>query len=204
MLKPLTLSLSLAVALGASSVSMAGGLFHGSSGCSTCGLASPQGVAPTAQIVPSAQCDTGCGTGGCGFGHKKLFSGFSNWCNKPKCYTYEWVLKKKRVWGHHGGGCNTGGCDTCGTGVYPTAQSVASPQGYSSPQAYGSGQIYGAGQATAAVETAAPAPAGDEAPPAPAAPAPATPEAPPAPAAPAPPAANAPQSSLLFSTPSGN
>ena len=40
MLKPLTLSLSLAVALGFCSVSMAGG--H-DSGCSTCGLASPQG-----------------------------------------------------------------------------------------------------------------------------------------------------------------
>ena len=39
MLKPLTLSLSLAVALGFCSVSMAG--IH--DGCSTCGLASPQG-----------------------------------------------------------------------------------------------------------------------------------------------------------------
>ena len=39
MLKPLTLSLSLAVALGLASVSMAGT----NDGCSTCGLASPQG-----------------------------------------------------------------------------------------------------------------------------------------------------------------
>jgi hypothetical protein len=216
MLKPLTLSLSLAFALGASSVSMAGGLFHGGgSGCSTCGLASPQG-APSAQAAPvaSAQCDTGCGGGGGLCGGKKLFSGFHGWTHKPKCYTYEWVLKKKRVWGHHGGG----GCDTCG-GVYPSAQGgVASPQAIAAPQTYGSGQIsYGAPQATTAVE-AAPAPAGDEAPPAPAAPAaPAAPEAPAAPAppapaapapaapaAPAPPTANAPQSSLLFSTPAGN
>src|SRR5437588_6400277 len=102
MLKPLTLSLSLAVALGACSVSMAG-LFGGGSGCSTCGLASPQSVMPTSQCAaPSPQCDTGCnlgskcgGLGGMcgGLGGKKLFSCF----NKPKCYSYEWVLKKKRV-----------------------------------------------------------------------------------------------------------
>ena len=40
MLKPLTLSLSLAVALGLCSVSKAGGY---DSSCTTCGLASPQG-----------------------------------------------------------------------------------------------------------------------------------------------------------------
>ena len=40
MLKHLTLSLSLAVALGMCSVSKAGGL---DSNCTTCGLASPQG-----------------------------------------------------------------------------------------------------------------------------------------------------------------
>src|SRR5579871_4376912 len=49
MLKPLTLSLGLALALGAASVSKAGG--HGG-GCDTCGLASPQSV------VASPQCDT--------------------------------------------------------------------------------------------------------------------------------------------------
>src|SRR5580704_14588477 len=110
MLKPLTLSLSLAVALGACSVSMAG--LFGGSGCSTCGLASPQGSSPSAQCVtPSAQsCNTGCGLGG----GKKLMAGFHNWCNKPKCYTYEWVLKKKRVWNCHGGSS----CNTCSS-VYP-------------------------------------------------------------------------------------
>src|SRR3974390_1238103 len=58
MLKPLTLSLSLAVALGLSSVSMAG--IH--DGCSTCGLASPQG-GPIASA--QAPCGEPCG-GGCG------------------------------------------------------------------------------------------------------------------------------------------
>ena len=51
MLKPLTLSLSLVVALGASSVSMAG-LFDGHHGA----MASPQGVIASPQeILPSAQ-----------------------------------------------------------------------------------------------------------------------------------------------------
>jgi hypothetical protein len=210
MLKPLTLSLSFALALGASSVSMAGLFDHGS-GCSSC-LASPQGVAPSAQApIASAQCDTGCAPAKkhCGLGG--LFSGL----HKPKCYTYEWVLKKKRVWGH-GGGCGGGGCDTC-SAVYPSAQGpISSPQAYGSGQSYGgtyggssqaygsgqygSGQIYGATTATAPAP--APAPAGDEAPPAPNAPS--APSMPSAPEAPAPPAPNAPQSSLLFSTPSGN
>src|ERR1700756_2881589 len=113
MLKPLTLSLSLALALGACSVSMAG-LFGHDSGCSTCGLASPQGVVtPSAQYAPvaSAQCDTGCTTGcapakSCGL--KNMFSGL----HKPKVYSYEWVLKKKRVWGHKASSCGTVGCDT--------------------------------------------------------------------------------------------
>lgn len=203
MLKPLTLSLSLAFALGASSVSMAGGLFGHDSGCTTCGLASPQGVVtPSAQYAPvaSAQCETPCETPcapakSCGL--KNLFSGL----HKPKVYTYEWVLKKKRVWGHKNP-CSAPSCDTCTTPtVFPSSQGYASPQGYSSPQAYaaptyGSGQAYSAPQATS-VTAPAPAPAGDEAPPAPEAPAPAAP-------APAAPAANAPQSSLLFSTPAGN
>jgi len=54
MLKPLTLSLSLAVALGLCSVSMAG--LHDSN-CATCGLASPQGVVASPQ---------GTYAGGCG------------------------------------------------------------------------------------------------------------------------------------------
>ena len=46
MLKPLTFSLSLAVALGLCSVSMAGG---DDTSCTTCGLASPQGVVASPQ-----------------------------------------------------------------------------------------------------------------------------------------------------------
>lgn len=201
MLKPLTLSLGLALALGFGSVSQAGLFGHDT------GLASPQGVAPSPQYAPvvaSAQCDTGCDVGcapapkSCGL--KNLFSGL----HKPKVYSYEWVLKKKRVWGHKSNPCGTPSCDTCTSTVFPSSQSYASPQGYASPQAYGSGQsysapTYGSGQAYSAPQATSvvtPAPASDEAPPAP--------EAVPAAPAPAAPAANAPQSSLLFSTPSGN
>ncbi|SIO30941.1 hypothetical protein SAMN05444166_3674 [Singulisphaera sp. GP187] len=191
MLKPLTLSLGLALALGFGSVSQAGLFGHDT------GLASPQGVAPSPQYAPvvaSAQCDTGCAPAkSCGL--KNLFSGL----HKPKVYSYEWVLKKKRVWGHKSNACGTPSCDTCGPTVFPSSQGYASPQGYTSPQSYSSPQAYGSGQAYAAPQATSvvtPAPASDEAPPAP--------EVAPTPA-PAPPApANAPQSSLLFSTPSGN
>ena len=117
MLKPLTLSLSLAVALGFCSVSMAGG--HGNDGCTTCGLASPQG-GPIAS--PQGPIASGCDVGDtCGRKKCSLFSGLGghldglhcrlkSLCNPP--VTYEWVLKKKRLWGHHGGGCNDG----CGDG----------------------------------------------------------------------------------------
>src|SRR5208337_3053155 len=83
MLKPLTLSLSLAVALGFCSVSMAG--IH--DGCSTCGLASPQGGP-----IPSAQgpvttcgpiattCETGCAPKKCSLG-----SHFSGLHERLKC-----------------------------------------------------------------------------------------------------------------------
>ena len=54
MLKPLTLSLSLAVALGFCSVSMAG--IH--DGCSTCGLASPQGGPIASAQGPIATCES--------------------------------------------------------------------------------------------------------------------------------------------------
>jgi len=215
MLKPLTLSLSLAVALGASSLSMAGGLFHGAgSGCSTCGLASEQGPAPSAQapVVASAQSE-------CGFAAPKkcnLFSGFHGiHFKKPHLFDvqYEWVLKKKLVWAHKG--CGNVGCGdvSCAPSIMPSSQAVPSSQAYSSgqsviptgqayygnPAPYSSTPVYSAPAAPSA-------PAGDEAPPAPAAapapaPAPAPTEPPPAPAAPA---ANAPQTSLLFSTPSSN
>jgi hypothetical protein len=184
MLKPLTLSLSLAVALGFCSVSMAGG--HGNDGCTTCGLASPQGG-----LYPSAQGMVDCGPAPCAKKHH--FSDFccklKSMCHPPVCY--EWVLKKKRLWGHHGGGCNEG-CST--GGVYPTGQVAPSGQGgYAAPSGQGgygapSGQggysapqsapVYGAGQHT--YRTAKPAPtiasvpaemtpaiAGEEAPPAP-------------------------------------
>jgi hypothetical protein len=192
MLKPLTLSVSLAVALGMSSVSMAG--LH-NKGCSTCGLASPQGPIASSQCaVPSAQ--SACGDVCANPCAKKCcLSGLFK--HKPKTYCYEWVLKKKHCGGLFG---HKGGCDTCGSPVYPSAQ-YASPQAYGSGQAYGTGQVYGAGQTSAAPA----APAGDEAPPPPtptdgAAP----PAGEPAPAPATPPAANAPQSSLLFLAPAGN
>ena len=216
MLKTLTLSLSLAVALGFCSVSKAEGLFHKADGCATCGIASPQGpvVSPQAPAPsPQGECGPVC-SGECGarkkchlFDHlhgmgNKMSCSFTDLCAKlkpkPKCYTYEWVLKKKRVWGHHGGGCGTPGCETCGIA---SPQGGPSPQaGYTSPQAsYGSGQY--AATASMGGMMAAPAPiGGDEAPPAPEV-SPAAPPVPPAP--PAPPAPGA-TSSLLFSTPSGN
>ncbi len=143
MSKPLTLSLSLAVALGLCSVSKAG--LHDSN-CTTCGLASPQGVVAS----PQGSYAGGCGTSSCGGGH--------HWCsnlrNRLGCMfhhqvTYEWVLKKKHSWFNHGG------CNTCGGAapVYATGQAApsgqyAGPSGqYAAPQVYGAGQqVYGAGQ----------------------------------------------------------
>jgi len=192
MSKSLTLSMSLVVALGFSGVVKAA---H-KSGCSTCGLASPQGVVAAPQASAQGYSET-CDT--CAPAKKK-----------PKMYTYEWVLKKKKVHGHKGGAC-----DTCGTGtgtesyVTPSAQ-YASPQGtyaapqalYAAPQAsYAAPQAYGAAQAGSVYPTSemkAPEPVGDAVPPAPSAPAPA------APAAPAPPAPAGAQSSLLFLSPTGN
>jgi hypothetical protein len=125
-----------------------------------------------------------------------MCSGLKSLCTpKPKCYTYTWVLKKKRVWGCHGGGnaCGAPSCETCG--VYPSGQGYAAPsaQGYAAPSGQGyAAPTYGAGQTTAIAPAPAPAiataPTGDEAPPAPEVP-----------------SATGPQSSLLFSTtPSGN
>lgn len=181
MLKPLTLSLSLVVAFGASSLSFAG---H-------------HDAVPSGQCeAPTAQCALPSGQGGCGdicAPKKKCSLGLGNlFKHKPKCYTYEWVLKKKRVWGHHGGNnCNT--CDSCGDATYPTGQILGSPQAAPAPQAaYGASQAsYGAGQA---------APAAVEAPPAPATEAPAAPSTPPA----APAAPTASNGGLLFLSPAGN
>ena len=213
MLKPLTLSLSLAFALCLSGLSQAGDLFHhGAVPSEQCAAVTPapQCPAPTPQCGPTCEpscgggiqlpkcdllkkCGTGlscfgqkCGAGLSGMGHK-MSCNFTDLCKKlkpkPPCYTYEWVLKKKRV---HGG-CGQPSCDTCGgpAPVYPTSQVAPAPQGpmvSPAPQAYGSVQV----PATASIGGMAPAPvAGDEAPPAPAAP-------------------TGPTSSLLFSTPSGN
>lgn len=197
MLKTLTFGLSLAVILGVSSLSMAAG--HHT-------YASEQGApVATAQSYPSAQ-SVGCGDT-CGPVKKKC-SLFERFKPKPHEYTYEWVLKKKKVhkplFGHKNKGC--GGCaePTCATcGVYPTSQAAPSGQSYGgesygSGQAYGAGQTYGAGQSGA--EAPAPVSAPTEVPEPPAAPA--TPEVPAAPAAPAAPTANA--GGLLFLSPAGN
>ncbi|APW62116.1 hypothetical protein [Paludisphaera borealis] len=191
MLKPLTLSLSLAVALGFCSVSMAGGF---DSGCATCGLASSQGgpIASAQGPIIGTSCDGG---DACGGGRKKcnLFSGLGGKLDGLHCklkgilhppVTYEWVLKKKHLWGH-----KNSGCDTCGPveSVYPTSQVVPSGQGYAAPSGQGyvapTGQgyaapAYGAGQhayqASKPAPTIASVPAemspafpGEEAPPAP-------------------------------------
>jgi hypothetical protein len=132
MLKPMTLSLSLAVALGLCSVSKAG--LHDNN-CTTCGLASPQGVAPSPQGT--------CGEAACkpkhhfGAGLKNLFH---------HEVTYEWVLKKKHVW-HRGGGCGT--CSTAAP-VYATGQGAAPSGQYAAPTGqYAAPQVYGAGQRAA-------------------------------------------------------
>jgi hypothetical protein len=188
MSKSLTLSMSLAIALSCTGVSFAG---HG--GCDTCGLASPQGVvaSPQASAQSYETCDTCTTKKKHGFNFK--FSMPDCFKPKPKCYTYEWVLKKKRVHGHA-----AESCDTCGTAVTPSAQ-YASPQGtYAAPQAYGSHQAASL-MPTSEMKAPEPAPTGDSVPQAPSVPAPAP--APPAP--PVPPATGA-QSSLLFLAPAGN
>ncbi len=151
MLKPLTLSLSFAFALGFCSVSMAGGF---DSGCSTCGLASGQGgpIASAQSPYIATDCDGGdaCGRKKCNlFGHlggklDGLHCKLKGMLHPP--VTYEWVLKKKRLWGHKNNDCNTceGGVET----VYPTSQVVPSGQGYAAPSGQGytapSGQGYSA------------------------------------------------------------
>jgi len=150
MLKPLTLSLSLAVALGLCSVSKAG--LH-DSGCTTCGLASPQGVVAS----PQGSYAGGCGDTACKPKHQ-FGAGLKNLFHHE--VSYEWVLKKKHNW-HLGGGCGT--CSAAAP-VYATGQNVApsgqyaapsgqyaAPQGgYAAPQGgYAAPQVYGAGQKSA-------------------------------------------------------
>lgn len=137
MLKPLTMSLGLAFALGLFGVSKAGGY---DSNCSTCGLASPQGG-----VMASGQGGAApCGAAPCNTGKKCHFTikipKLS--CHLPKlCHqtSYEWVLKKKHnfSFAHQPKGCNT-----CASPVYGSGQGGAAP----SAQAAGSPQIYGAGQ----------------------------------------------------------
>lgn len=215
MLKPLTLSLGLAVALGMSSVGVAGhgfGLGHGHET-----YASAQGVMPSEQGVYASEqgCYEPCGPVK---KHCGLFDGLKGMLHRPKCYTYEWVLKKKRVrhglglFGHGGGCgdvCGDVGCGTCET-VYPSGQGMPSAQGvWGSGQAIG-GDIYGSGQITApaygATQMTAPAYGAGQitAPAAPAADVSTEPPAIPAEA----PAANGNQSAsaggLLFLSPAGN
>jgi len=179
MLKPLTLSLSLAVALGLCSVSMAGG-YDGH--CTNCGLASPQGVIASPQS-PIYGCEAPCAP------KKHCFSLPKFHCHLPKFHhevCYEWVLKKKHSWSIQ----HQPKCDTCdyATPVYPTGQHGIAPSGqyggvYGAPQAnggaYGALQSNGNGQraflpsrpttavAAAPAEITPATPVGEEVPPAP-------------------------------------
>ena len=108
MLKPLTFSLSLALALGFCSVSMAGG--HDDN-CTTCGLASAQGGPYATGQGGVAGCDPApCAP------KKHCFSFHMPKinCHLPKLVhtcKYEWVLKKKHCFSlQHAPKCNDGGC----------------------------------------------------------------------------------------------
>jgi hypothetical protein len=168
MLKPLTFSLSLAVALGLCSVSMAGGY---DSGCSTCGLASPQGVVASPQGVTYGGCDT------CAPAKKHCFTmpklpHFS--LPKLNCTTsYEWVLKKKHNFSlTHAPKPTCGPVYATGQGVAPSGQAAPSGQGYT-PTTYPAGQhaFQAAKPATSIAsvpaELSQPTVGGEEAPPAP-------------------------------------
>jgi len=161
MLKPLMLSLSLAVALGMCSVSKAGGYDQN---CSTCGLASPQAAVASAQSA--GPCETACAPRKCHFNFHlpKLH------CHLPKIQhevCYEWVLKKKHKFNLQHNNCNS-----CGSAVYPTGQAVAAPSGQASGQAFGAAQhafqtVKPAPSIATMPSEMAPAIPGDEAPPAP-------------------------------------
>jgi hypothetical protein len=135
MLKPLTLSLSLAVALGLCSVSKAGGYDQN---CTTCGLASPQG----GPYASGQGCENPCAPK-----HHFNFHLPKIHCHLPKIHhtcSYEWVLKKKHSWCiEHPNRCNNYGCGG-GGGVYATGQAGAAPSGQAG--AAPTGQVYGAGQ----------------------------------------------------------
>jgi hypothetical protein len=159
MMKPLTLSLSLAVALGFCSVSKAGGY---DKNCTTCGLASPQG----GPYATGQGCENPCAPKK----HHFSFHMPKIHCHLPKLQhtcSYEWVLKKKHNWcfEHNKGGHHKDGCEP----VYATGQAGVAP----------SGQVFGAGQhaflpakpatsiASVPAEMTPAIPGGEEAPPAP-------------------------------------
>jgi hypothetical protein len=171
MLKPLTLSLSLAVALGLCCVSKAGGL---DSNCTTCGLASPQGGPyASGQGAYATACESPCAPKK----HCFHFHMPKIHCSLPKIQhtcSYEWVLKKK-----HNFCLVKGGHDNpCAAPVYATGQGGAAPSGQGAP-AYAAPQVYGAGQhtflpgrpassiASVPAEMTPAIPGGEEAPPAP-------------------------------------
>src|SRR5947209_3387189 len=164
MLKTLTMSLSLAAALGLCSVSKAGGWFDKDTDVKPVGLtgfgsaqSSPQCAKPSSQCLPSPQCNfkfcnplPGWKNNICGFCSKLK--------PKPACYTYEWTLKKKRVWFPPSG--------------LPSSQ--CSPQSGCSPRGGYSGRQYarssgaqagtGGGRTPAATATDTEAPKAPEAP----------------------------------------
>jgi len=211
MLKSLTfsLSLSLAVALGFSSVSKAGGL---DSSCTTCGLASPQGGPyASGQGGPIA---TGCESPCAPKKHCFSFHMPKIHCNLPKLQhttSYEWVLKKKHCFSLVHAPKETCGAAPCGPApVYPTGQGaiapsgqgVIAPAGQASYSPYTAPQVFGAGSqhaflpakpaaSIASVTEMTPAVPGGE-------------EAPPAPAVTETSAIGAPSGGLLLPTPSGN
>lgn len=213
MSKPLTLSVCLAIALvSTSGIAKAGG------GLLPTPQAAPQYVAPSAQgVMPSGQGYVAdyCAPEPkhCGFSLPKLH--MPKICLPkielpkcpPKCYEYEWVLKKKRcgggLLGMLGNGCGHGGVEDCGyyggdvypSGQYASPQVAAAPQAYPTAQysgdVYGAGQAYGTGQATGQMYGAEPVP-GEMAP--------AAPETDEAPEAPVVPSAYGRLGSSLFGT----
>ena len=193
MLKPLTLSLSLAVALGFCSVSKAGGYDQN---CTTCGLASPQG----GPYATGQGCDTPCAP------KKHCFKLClpKIHCNLPKLQhtcSYEWVLKKKHNFCLVRGGGHGNGCDGGAAPVYATGQGGVAPSGQGGHTPYAAPQVYGAGHhaflpakpatSIASVTEMTPAVLGGE-------------EAPPAPQFKETSAIGAPTGGLLLPTPSGN
>jgi hypothetical protein len=179
MLKPLMFSLSLAAAFGICSVSKAGGY---DANCTTCGLASPQGIvaSPQAFADPCVSCAPTCAP-------KCHFSFHLPQIHCPKIHftcpkivhntCYEWVLQKKHNFSFVHGSLSCG--DPCGpvgcapAPVYPTGQGIV-PSGQGVAPIYGAPQTGYRGMKPATSIASAPAemtPAvatGEEAPPAPA------------------------------------